>query len=134
VRQASTTTGATRPTHTSEGGPPCRERGKTPGLVSVSSAAATTSRSASTTAPRGYAEADLDRADALTGHDPPWAPPSSAPSSLFPDQGALREWGYVARSRARTETHLYLAERDALERETPLRELSAEPLALDQKV
>lgn len=38
---------------------------------------------------------------------------------LLPDQGALRERGYVACSRARTETHVYLAELDAIERETP---------------
>jgi pimeloyl-ACP methyl ester carboxylesterase len=57
-------------------------------------------------------------------------------------------WGYVACSRARAATHVYLAESDAIERETPLREptptsplersaralerSSAEPLALDQ--
>jgi hypothetical protein len=67
---------------------------------------------------------------------------------LLPDHGALREWGYVACSRAREETHLYLAECDPLERETPLRapnppapperavralaRSSAEPPALDQ--
>ncbi len=37
---------------------------------------------------------------------------------LLPDQGALREWGYVACSHARAQTHLYLAERAAIERET----------------
>lgn len=67
---------------------------------------------------------------------------------LLADQGALREWGYVACSRARVETHIYLAEPDLLDRETPLRDpnrtapadraaralgrSSAEPLAIDQ--
>lgn len=60
----------------------------------------------------------------------------------------MREWGYVTCSRARTGTHLYLAEHDTLEHETPLWEpdpsgpperaarslgrSAAEPLALDQ--
>ena len=94
-----------------------------------------------------YAEADLDHAYALTGHAAQGATVERA-FVLLPDQGALCEWGYVACSRARAETHLYLAERDPLERETPLREpnpaapaeraaralarSSAEPLALDQ--
>jgi len=61
---------------------------------------------------------------------------------------AIQEWGYVACTRARTETHLYLSEHDAIERETPLRDPDpaappvraaraleravAEPLALDR--
>ena len=96
--------------------------------------------------PLHYAEADLDHAYALTGHAAQGATVERA-FVLLPDQGALREWGYVACSRARAETYLYLAERDPLERETPLREpnpatpaeraaralarSSAEPLALD---
>jgi hypothetical protein len=35
----------------------------------------------------------------------------------------MQEWGYVACTRARTETHLYLSEHDkTIERETPLRD------------
>ena len=94
-----------------------------------------------------YAAAHLDHGYALTGHAAQGATVERA-FVLLPDQGALCEWGYVACSRARAETHLYLAERDPLERETPLREpnpaapaeraaralarSSAEPLALDQ--
>lgn len=97
--------------------------------------------------PLSYAEADLDHAYALTGHAAQGATVERA-FVLLPEQGALREWGYVACSRARTETHVYLAERDPLERETSLRDpnptaspervaralkrSSAEPLALDQ--
>lgn len=67
---------------------------------------------------------------------------------LLPDQGALQEWGYVACTRARTETRLYVSEHDPIERETPVRvpepaaphgraaraleRSNAEPLALDQ--
>ncbi|MGH3133445.1 MAG: ATP-dependent DNA helicase, partial [Gaiellaceae bacterium] len=97
--------------------------------------------------PLHYAKADLDHAYALTGHAAQGATCERA-FVLLPDQGALREWGYVACSRARSETHLYLGERDPLEHETPLREpnapapservaralerSSAETLALDQ--
>ncbi len=97
--------------------------------------------------PLPYAEADLDHAYALTGHAAQGATVERA-FVLLPDQGALREWGYVACSRARAETHLYLAGRDPFERETPLRDpnptapperaaralerSSAEPLAIDQ--
>jgi hypothetical protein len=97
--------------------------------------------------PLPYAEADLDHAYALTGHAAQGATVERA-FVLLLDQGALREWGYVACSRARSETHLYLAERDPIEHETPLPEpnpttppervaralerSSAEPLALDQ--
>ncbi len=97
--------------------------------------------------PLPYAAADLDHACALTGHAAQGATVERA-FVLLPDQGTLREWAYVACSRARAETHLYLAERDALEHETPLREpnppgpservahalerSSAEALALDQ--
>jgi ATP-dependent exoDNAse (exonuclease V) alpha subunit len=94
-----------------------------------------------------YVEADLVHAYALTGHAAQGATVERS-FVLLPDHGALREWGYVACSRARSETHLYLAERDPIERETPLRDpnptappervacalerSSAEPLALDQ--
>ncbi|HXF97512.1 MAG TPA: MobF family relaxase [Gaiellaceae bacterium] len=97
--------------------------------------------------PLPYAAADLDHAYALTGHAAQGATVERA-FVLLPDEGALREWGYVACSRARAETHLYLAQRDTLERETPLREpsptgpperaaralkrSSTEPLALDR--
>jgi hypothetical protein len=97
--------------------------------------------------PRQYAEADLDHAYALTGHAAQGATVERA-YVLLPDQGALHEWGYVTCSRARTETHLYLAKRDPLGHETPLRRpnpmppperaaralerSSADPLALDQ--
>jgi hypothetical protein len=97
--------------------------------------------------PLSYAEADLGHAYALTGHAAQGATVERA-FVLLPDQGALREWGYVACSRARVETRLYLAGRDPLDRETPLRDpnpttppervaralerSSSEPLALDQ--
>jgi conjugative relaxase-like TrwC/TraI family protein len=69
--------------------------------------------------PLPYASEHLDHAYALTGHAAQGATVERA-FVLLPDHGALREWGYVACSRARAETHVYLAERDALERETPL--------------
>jgi conjugative relaxase-like TrwC/TraI family protein len=94
-----------------------------------------------------YATEHLDYAYALTGHAAQGATLGHA-YVLLRDHGNLREWGYVALSRASAETHLYLAEPDAIERETPLRdpnpvapseraartlERSAlEPLALDQ--
>lgn len=97
--------------------------------------------------PLRYAAEHLDHAYALTGHAAQGATVERA-FVLLPDQGALHEWGYVACSRARSQTHLYLAELDAIERETPLRKpdpappperaaralkrSSAEPLALDQ--
>jgi conjugative relaxase-like TrwC/TraI family protein len=97
--------------------------------------------------PLPYAEADLDHAYALTGHAAQGATLERA-FVLLHEQGALREWGYVACSRARAETHLYLPGRDPFERETPLRDpnptappgraaralerSSAEPLAIDQ--
>jgi ATP-dependent exoDNAse (exonuclease V) alpha subunit len=62
---------------------------------------------------------DLDHAYALTGHAAQGATVERA-FVLLPDAGALREWGYVACSRARADTHVYLCERDAIERETPL--------------
>jgi conjugative relaxase-like TrwC/TraI family protein len=96
--------------------------------------------------PVRYAAEHLDHAYALTGHAAQGATVERA-FVLLTGQGALREWGYVACSRARDETHLYLAERDPIERETPLLEpsptapperaaralerSSAEPLAID---
>ena len=96
---------------------------------------------------RRYAAAHLEHGYALTGHAAQGATVDRA-YVLFPDQGAIQEWGYVACTRARSETHLYLAEHDTLERETPLRDpnpptapertaralerSAAEPLALDQ--
>ncbi len=94
-----------------------------------------------------YAAAHLEHGYALTGHAAQGATVERA-FVLLHDQGALREWGYVACSRASAETHVYLAERDRIERETPLRDpnrpspperaaralerSSSEPLALDQ--
>lgn len=98
--------------------------------------------------PFAYAAEHLDYGYALTGHAAQGLTVDRA-FILLHDQGALQEWGYVACSRARLETRLYLADRDTLERETPLREpdpaapperaaralkqSAAEPLALDQR-
>jgi conjugative relaxase-like TrwC/TraI family protein len=64
----------------------------------------------------GYAAEYLEHAYALTGHAAQGATLERA-FVLLSSQGALQEWGYVACSRARTETHLYLTEA-AQERET----------------
>ncbi|HET7046361.1 MAG TPA: MobF family relaxase, partial [Gaiellaceae bacterium] len=98
--------------------------------------------------PFDYAAEHLDYAYALTGHAAQGATVDRA-FVLLRDQGALQEWGYVACSRARLETRLYLADHETLERETALREpeptapperaaralerSSVEPLALDQR-
>ena len=98
--------------------------------------------------PFDYAAEHLDYGYALTGHAAQGLTIDRA-FVLLHDQGALQEWGYVACSRARLQTRLYLADRDLLERETPLREpepadpaeraaralqhSAAEPLALDQR-
>lgn len=95
-----------------------------------------------------YAAEHLDYGYALTGHAAQGMTLDRA-FVLLPDQGALQEWGYVACTRARLQTRLYLAERDLHERETPLREpdsgtppertaralqqSAAEPLALDHQ-
>ncbi len=95
-----------------------------------------------------YAAEHLDYGYALTGHAAQGVSVDRA-YVLLPDQGALKEWGYVACTRARLQTRLYLADRDALERETPLcqpapaapperaaralERSSTEPLALDQR-
>jgi conjugative relaxase-like TrwC/TraI family protein len=94
-----------------------------------------------------YAAEHLDYGYALTGHAAQGLTVDRA-YVLLPDQGALQEWGYVACSRARLQTRLYLADRDMVERETPMREPdpaspperaartlqrpAAEQLALDQ--
>jgi conjugative relaxase-like TrwC/TraI family protein len=97
--------------------------------------------------PLEYAAEHLDYGYALTGHAAQGVTVDRA-FVLLHDQGALQEWGYVACTRARLETHLYLADRDTLEGDTPQREPdpaapperaaralqrpAAEPLALDQ--
>ncbi len=94
-----------------------------------------------------YAAEHLDYGYALTGHAAQGASVDRA-YVLLHDQGALQEWGYVACTRARAETRLYLADLDGLQRETPLCEpdpaapperaaralerSAAEPLALEQ--
>jgi hypothetical protein len=95
-----------------------------------------------------YAAEHLDYGYALTGHAAQGVTVDRT-FVLLPDQGALQEWGYVACSRARLQTRLYLADHELLERETPLREpdqsspperaarslqrTAAESLALDQR-
>ena len=94
-----------------------------------------------------YAAEHLDYGYALTGHAAQGITVDRA-FVLLPNQGALREWGYVACTRARLRTRLYLTDRDLLKRETPLRpdpigpperaaraleRPSGEPLALDQR-
>jgi conjugative relaxase-like TrwC/TraI family protein len=100
--------------------------------------------------PLAYAAEHLDHGYALTGHAAQGGTFDRA-FVLLSDGGALREWGYGACSRARVETHLYLADRQlTIERETPLRQpdpaapperaaralerSAAEPLAVDQRV
>jgi len=95
--------------------------------------------------PVAYASKHLDHGYALTGHAAQGATVERA-FVLLQDQGALQEWGYVACSRARIETSLYLATRslepELLEREhnvdampervaRALTASSAEPLAHD---
>ncbi len=95
-----------------------------------------------------YASEHLNYGYALTGHAAQGITVDRA-YVLLPDQGALQEWGYVACTRARLQTWVYLADRDILAMETPLRELdtlapparaaralqrsAAEPLALDRR-
>jgi conjugative relaxase-like TrwC/TraI family protein len=59
--------------------------------------------------PLAYAIDHLEHGYALTGHGSQGATVERA-FVLLNDHGALREWGYVACSRARTETRLFLAE------------------------
>ncbi len=98
--------------------------------------------------PFAYAAEHLDYGYALTGHAAQGATVDRA-FVLLHDQGELQEWGYVACSRARLQTRLYLADHDRLERETPphepdaagapenaaraLQRSSADPLALDHQ-
>jgi flagellar biosynthesis GTPase FlhF len=63
----------------------------------------------------GYAAEHVDHGYALTGHTAQGATVDRA-FVLARDKGALREWGYVACSRARMETRLYVVG-DALEPE-----------------
>ena len=58
--------------------------------------------------PREYAAEHLDYAYALTVHAAQGATVDRA-FVLFRDEGALRQWAYVACSRARSETRLYVA-------------------------
>jgi hypothetical protein len=69
-----------------------------------------------------YGTEHLDHAFALTGHAAQGATVDRA-FVLLGDEGALREWGYVACSRARMETRLYLVS-DARERDTHGRDLA----------
>ena len=62
-----------------------------------------------------YTAKHLDHAYALTGHAAQGATVDHA-FLLLRDEGGLREWGYVACSRARTETRLYVV-RETLEGE-----------------
>jgi conjugative relaxase-like TrwC/TraI family protein len=98
--------------------------------------------------PCTYATEHLDYGYALTGHAAQGMTLDRA-FVLLPDQGALQEWGYVACTRARLQTRLYLAGRDLRERERTLRgpdrgappertaralqQSAAEPLALDHR-
>src|SRR6266542_70967 len=105
-----------------------------------------TGKGATRLVPLAYAADHLEHGYATTGHAAQGATVERA-FVLLHDHGALQEWGYVACSRARTETRLYLAgtERepdaharqpnklDAPERTAPaLARSSAEPLALAQ--
>jgi conjugative relaxase-like TrwC/TraI family protein len=93
-----------------------------------------------------YAAEHLEHSYALTGHAAQGATVERA-FVLLHDQGALQEWGYVACTRAREQTRLYLTteprDRDTQGREpdkrgTPnriaraLTASAAEPLALEQ--
>jgi conjugative relaxase-like TrwC/TraI family protein len=63
-----------------------------------------------------YAAEHLEHAYALTGHAAQGATVERA-FVLLPDRGDLREWAYVACTRARAETRLYLAADETVERE-----------------
>ncbi|MGH3030606.1 MAG: MobF family relaxase [Gaiellaceae bacterium] len=77
--------------------------------------------------PAAYAAEHLEHGYALTGHAAQGATFEHA-FALLRDEGALREWGYVACSRARTETRLYLVgaghEREAHGRDLEPRDVS----------
>jgi hypothetical protein len=96
--------------------------------------------------PSDYAAEHVGYGYALTGHAAQGATVDRA-FVLIEDRGALQEWGYVACSRARRETHLYLATPPFdpdLPRDAPrtgcvperiaraLAAQAAEPLAIDQ--
>jgi conjugative relaxase-like TrwC/TraI family protein len=105
-----------------------------------------TDAGASRPIPLDYAFTHLDHGYAMTGHAAQGATVERA-FVLAGDQGALHEWGYVACSRARTQTHLYLTDA-SLDPETPqhepdrnhapgrlaraMRASAREPLAADQ--
>jgi hypothetical protein len=72
------------------------------------------------TVDRRYAAEHLEHGYALTGHAAQGATVERA-FVLLHDQGALQEWGYVACTRAREQTRLYLAA-EAPERDTHGRE------------
>jgi conjugative relaxase-like TrwC/TraI family protein len=105
-----------------------------------------TDSSATRRVPLSYAADHLEHGYALTGHAAQGATVERA-FVLLHDHGALQEWGYVACTRARTETRLYLAEAAPEPEAHPrqrepvgvpertagaLARSSAEPLALDQ--
>ncbi|CAN5717143.1 MobF family relaxase [soil metagenome] len=75
-----------------------------------------------------YAAEHLDHAYALTGHAAQAATVDRA-FVLLADQGALRAWGYVACSRARTETRLY-GVGDAHERESHGHDVDPDPASV----
>jgi hypothetical protein len=77
--------------------------------------------------PLAYADGHLDHGYAVTGHAAQEATVERA-FVLLGDSGALQEWGYVACSRARAETRLYLTT-EAIEPELrhPQREIDAVP-------
>ena len=96
--------------------------------------------------PVAYAAKHLDHGYALTGHAAQGATVDRA-FVLVEDRGALQEWGYVACSRARRETRLYLAtppldpdlpgrapQRDQVPERVvhALTASASEPLAIDQ--
>ena len=80
--------------------------------------------------PLNYAAEHLDHGYALTGHAAQGATVDRA-YVLLRDQGALREWGYVACTRARAETRLYLAGDAAFELDTHAR--GPEPVAPSER-
>ena len=70
--------------------------------------------------PLTYASDHLDHGYALTGHGVQGATVDRV-YVLLRDQGALREWGYVACTRARTETRLYVAGTAPIDFDTHIR-------------
>ena len=76
----------------------------------------------------GYAAGHVSHAYALTGHAAQGATVDRA-FVLLGGEGALREWSYVACSRARAETRLYIVG-DTNERETHARDLAPGPASV----